>query len=358
MNKKSFKLMICALLSIMFVLSPTLVKAADPTDKVKQAEDDINKAKSDNDNIDKDIQAATDKILKIDNTISNLTLTVKDNEIKIDDLNVQINEKQAIVDKAHKETVDAQDAFKERAEEIYKFGNDNYIEGLIKSKGLEDFIQRLSYIKKAISTDKQLVENCEKTEKNYNDKVSELQEILSEQEDLKTANEIKIGELNTYKEQQQKNIDNLDKKKKANSNLITESQLVIDLSKYNIDYTPNRGEEPDPVSLALTFVNKTPYVWGGTSPDGFDCSGLVVYCYQHVLGMILPRTSEMQQNIGVPVSEGEMQRGDLVFYGYPAHHVGLYIGDGMMVDAPYSGRDVSVEPVHVYSDFSGARRVK
>ncbi|MCL2322635.1 MAG: NlpC/P60 family protein, partial [Oscillospiraceae bacterium] len=279
-------------------------------------------------------------------------------ETKIHDLNIEIDKKQIIVEKAHKATLDAQEAFKERAEELYKYGSNNYIEGLMKSKGLEDFIQRLSYIRKAMSTDQLLVENCEKTEQNYNDKVSELQSVLKEQEDLKTANEIKVGELNTYKEQQQKNIDDLENKKKANSNLITESQLVIDLSKYNIDYTPNRGSDPDPVSLALSFVNKTPYVWGGTSPDGFDCSGLVVYCYRQVLGMILPRTAEMQQCVGVAIPENEMQRGDLIFYGYPAHHVAIYVGNGMMVDAPYTGKDVSVEPVHVYSDFSGARRVR
>ncbi len=358
MIKKSFKLMICALLSLTFIISPVMVSASDPN-KIKQAEDDINKAKSDIENFDKDIQSATDLIMKTDDAISNLTLTINDNKSKIEELNSEITKKQALVFEAHEETVNAVDLFKNRAEEIYKFGNNNYVEGLITSHGVEDFIQKLSYINKAISIDKQLVQNCETTEKNYNDKVNELKDVLREQENLKSANEIKVDEMNTYKSQQEKNIQELEGKKKASSNLITESELVIDLSRYNIDYSPNRGgEDPDPVSLALSFVNKTPYVWGGTTPDGFDCSGLVVYCYRNASGLILPRTSEVQQTVGTEISEQDLQRGDLVFYGNPAHHVGIYIGEGMMVDAPYTGRNVSVEPIHVYSDYSGAKRVK
>lgn len=357
MVKKSFNLMICALLSLVFTISPIMIKA-DP-ETIKQAEEDIDKATLENENIEKDILEATDLIMKTDNTISNLTITISENTNKIDELNVEVDNKRGLLDKAQDETEKAKAAYKVRAEEIYKTGSNSYLEGLIQSRGVEDFIQRLSYVTKTINTDKQLVEDCEKAEEDYNKKLHELQEIIKEQEDLKSANEIKVAELNTYKEQQEENIKDLQEKKNANTNLITESQLAIDLSKYNIDYKPNRGgESPDPVSLALSFVDKTPYVWGGTSPDGFDCSGLVVYCYERAAGLNLPRTSEMQQTIGIHVADEDLQRGDLVFYGYPAHHVGIYIGDGLMVNAPYTGRDVSVESVWVYSDYSGAKRIK
>ena len=357
MIKKSFNLMICIFLSLIFISSPIMIMAN--SEIVKQAEEDINKANLENETIDKDISEATDTIMKTDNAISNLTTTINENIEKISELSVEVSYKQTLVDIAHVETQKAKEAYEARAEEIYKSGGHGYLEGLLQVQSIDDFIQRLSYITKAINTDKQIVECCENAEKNYGEKLDELQESMEEQEDLKCANELKISELNTYKEQQEKNIQVLQDKKTTNTNLIKESQLAIDLSKYNIDYQPNRGGEgPDPVSLALSFVNKTPYVWGGTSPNGFDCSGLVVFCYQNASGIYLPRTSEMQQTVGVSISDSELQRGDLVFYGYPAHHVGIYIGDGLMVNAPYSGRNVSVEPVRIYSDYSGARRVK
>lgn len=85
-----------------------------------------------------------------------------------------------------------------------------------------------------------------------------------------------------------------------------------------------------------------PYVWGDEGPDTFDCSGLMQWIFGQV-GISLPRTSEEQQAWANPVTDP--LPGDLVFYGRPAHHVGLYIGAGKMVNAPYTGADVRVDEV-------------
>lgn len=98
----------------------------------------------------------------------------------------------------------------------------------------------------------------------------------------------------------------------------------------------------------------TPYVYGGAAPGGFDCSGLMQWSYAQA-GISLPRTSQAQQNVGQPVSRSNLKPGDLVFYGSPAYHVGMYVGGGKMVDAPTSGQVVKVEPLG--SNYSGARRV-
>ena len=82
------------------------------------------------------------------------------------------------------------------------------------------------------------------------------------------------------------------------------------------------------VSIAMQYVG-TPYVYGGSSPSGFDCSGFVQYVYAQA-GISLPRTSGAQAAAGPAVSMSEAQPGDIVYYGY---HVGIYAGNGMMIDA-------------------------
>ncbi len=98
-------------------------------------------------------------------------------------------------------------------------------------------------------------------------------------------------------------------------------------------------------SNALQYLG-VPYTWGGTSPQtGFDCSGLVQRVYQN-LGVALPRTAAEQSNVGTPVSSiSQAVPGDLIFYGSPADHVGIYLGNGLMVNAPETGQTVSVTQV-------------
>lgn len=106
------------------------------------------------------------------------------------------------------------------------------------------------------------------------------------------------------------------------------------------------GASGDEVVARAERYLGVPYRWGGTDPaSGLDCSGLVQLVYGQV-GVRLPRTSQEQQQVGVPVaSVAQAQPGDLVFYGSPAEHVGIYVGNGQMVDAPHTGTSVRIEGV-------------
>ena len=107
------------------------------------------------------------------------------------------------------------------------------------------------------------------------------------------------------------------------------------------------------INVALSKLGSD-YVWGATGPSTFDCSGLTLYAYKQA-GITLPRTSSAQAGTGVAVPRSQLQPGDLVFFGSPVHHVGIYLGDGKMVHAPDTGDVVKISPLQ--NDYSGARRV-
>ena len=98
----------------------------------------------------------------------------------------------------------------------------------------------------------------------------------------------------------------------------------------------------------------SPYVWGATGPDQFDCSGLMVWAYQQV-GKTLPRSSQAQAQGGIPVSRENLQPGDLVIFYDDASHVGMYVGDGNMVHASTFGVPVKVQSIDRFP-FHSARR--
>ena len=111
------------------------------------------------------------------------------------------------------------------------------------------------------------------------------------------------------------------------------------------------------VGIALHYLG-TPYVWGGSSPAGFDCSGFVAYVYAQV-GVSLPHYTGAQWNMGVPVSRDQLEPGDLVFFD-GLGHVGIYIGGGQFVHAPHTGDVVKISSLSeswYAATYDGARRI-
>jgi cell wall-associated NlpC family hydrolase len=98
-----------------------------------------------------------------------------------------------------------------------------------------------------------------------------------------------------------------------------------------------------------------PYVWGGSGPSSFDCSGLTSYSWARA-GITIPRTSSAQSTYGRAVSSSELRAGDLVFFYSPVSHVAMYIGNGYIVHAPTSGDVVRVTKLAYMSSYAWARR--
>ena len=109
------------------------------------------------------------------------------------------------------------------------------------------------------------------------------------------------------------------------------------------------------VNDVMAFLG-VPYVWGGESAQGFDCSGLVQAVYNEA-GVSLPRVAQSQYSAGPAVSPGQtVVPGDLVFFGTgpgDVSHVGMFVGDGLMVDAPHTGATVRFDRVDGFGSIVG-----
>jgi len=116
--------------------------------------------------------------------------------------------------------------------------------------------------------------------------------------------------------------------------------------------TGNGAGHSAAASIALRYLG-VPYVYGGASPSGFDCSGLVMYVYAQ-LGISLPHYTVAQWNATEPISSPAP--GDLVFFN-GLGHVGIYIGGGRFVDAPHTGSVVRIDSIANFGGYDGARRV-
>jgi cell wall-associated NlpC family hydrolase len=111
------------------------------------------------------------------------------------------------------------------------------------------------------------------------------------------------------------------------------------------------------VGIAMRYLG-TPYVYGGSSPSGFDCSGLVMYVFAQI-GVSLPHNAAAQYGYGAPVSRDQLQPGDLVFFD-GLGHVGIYIGGGQFIHAPHTGDVVKISSLSdswYAATFVGARRL-
>lgn len=114
------------------------------------------------------------------------------------------------------------------------------------------------------------------------------------------------------------------------------------------------------ISNAMQYMG-VPYVFGGTTPYGFDCSGYVQYVFAQA-GISLPRTADVQYEVGIPISTAELIPGDLVFfqtYTYGASHVGIYVGDGNFIHASssYGVTISSLSSAYYSSHYIGSRRI-
>jgi peptidoglycan DL-endopeptidase CwlO len=111
------------------------------------------------------------------------------------------------------------------------------------------------------------------------------------------------------------------------------------------------------IAAAVSELGK-PYQWAGAGPNSFDCSGLVMVAWA-AAGVHFPHLAQSQYQMTKRIPLADLLPGDLVFFGTPndVYHVGLYVGNGQMIDAPQTGENISYSSIY-WSDLLGAGRVQ
>lgn len=264
------------------------------------------------------------------------------------------NHDYAVVSKAYKIQVKK---LNDRAVTIYRQGDDTLWALIFESESFSQLVANVQYLAQLSTSDARLLGQIA-------DQRTDLQNTLAQlKEDEKEAASLEF-ELKARKiEVTQRNEDRTATLKNHNRELLAlldataateaaaETQLAnqIILGQYK-DITVEAGS---PVETAMAYRG-IPYVWGGASKSGFDCSGLLVYVFaQH--GVKLPHYSGSQYKMGTAVT-GQLEPGDAVFFGSPVHHVGIYIGGGYFIHAPHTGDVVKISKLSIMNDYVGARR--
>ena len=156
--------------------------------------------------------------------------------------------------------------------------------------------------------------------------------------------------MNTKTKQIQADLD------KVNSATMTQAMAVFNQTGNYPDIVIPGGSSVGAKALRAALSKRgDPYVWGASGPGEFDCSGLVMWAYEQE-GISLAHYTGDQWDEGTHISRDQLEPGDLVFFYADISHVGLYLGNGLMVDAPATGQDVMVQKID-WSIYVGAVRV-
>lgn len=213
--------------------------------------------------------------------------------------------------------------------------------------------KRKTQYKAALSLQKVLTKKIQKARDSMSQKANEQQRILN-------SVEADVRQLIQEKQAAQRAADlaraRAQAQVNANANAKATAPPVSSETIFDTNLAPS-SSGGDAASVALRYLG-VPYVWGGSSPSGFDCSGLVMFAYAHV-GVSLPHSSYAQWSSGRHVAKSELQRGDLVFFSGRGH-VGIYLGGGSFVHAPHSGTVVQIDSMSggwYTSSYDGAVRI-
>lgn len=344
-----------------------------------------------------------DQIDTLENKIRQYDNKIIESMEKVETLNKEVDAAKKRVEETKVEIADLEESYnrtvelsKERLANIQMNGSAqfNFIEVILSSEGISDFVQKTTALMTIMSSDQQLAETLTEKQEELEEKQTQLESDLALIKTNQAEAEAEQAAIEKDKEAVQAELNIVEAaKRQAEEEAARQAELASlqqaaatqQTATQNVQASNSTSSNTTVTTAESNSSNKTqtstsgststvtgsasaqaviaeakkylgvPYKWGGSTPSGFDCSGFTSYVYKK-FGISLPRTSRAQQNVGTQVSLSNVQPGDLVFMGKPAYHVGIYIGGGQYIHAPQTGDVVKIASFNP-SKFSSATRV-
>ena len=355
----SLAVLLCAAL----VLGPVSAVSALPTNPaIRARQKQADEAQTKLQDLGDELETRGEELAQIESDLQKTRDDIAATEIQLTQANSDLAVSQGVLDT--------------RASSIYRNGPVGFVSVMIGASDFLDLVGRIDLMRRIGDSDAAMVASVKDAKARVEAASRTLQTKEAEQIALRDRARLKAdqvararaeqaryvatitAELKALIEKERKRQEAIAARKRAEA--LARARAIAARNKLVLPFTglPGAGH-PQVVAIAEKYLG-VPYVWGGTSPAGFDCSGLVQYCYQQI-GIALPRTSSVQFHAGAyipPDRTDLLQPGDLVFFGRngdPAriHHVAIYVGGGSMIEAPYTGGRVWRSS---RNDFVGACR--
>lgn len=244
----------------------------------------------------------------------------------------------------------------ERVSSIYRNGTVDMVAVLLGTTDFQDFVTRIELLNRISTSDAELVEQVEHARDAVEQTRISLVNRETEEAALRAQADASARQVQAAVDAQAAYVKSLkaEVKRLVKEEADRQARIAAELARKAAEAAKHPSPRPsdagslgqshsDALAVAKRYLGVR-YVWGGTSPSGFDCSGLMMYSYAQV-GISIPRTSRSQFRIGqfIPPSRTDLlEPGDLVFFGYggdpnKVHHVGMYAGGGVFIHAPSTG---------------------
>jgi peptidoglycan DL-endopeptidase CwlO len=309
------------------------------------------------------------EIQSLDTDLERLTESFNELTVRLNTINSELNDLRRQEQSAIDSYNQRQDAVNKRLTATYKAGKESLLEVLLATENFGDFVKRLMLITKVALRDQGMAESyissasdLSSVQKLVEAKKAESLQVRRQLETKQADVEGKLAERQQVLaglDASTKDVIERERQRQETERLAREAELRTKLAGWQM----YDGPLPTTDDAVLNQVVETaaaylgiPYTWGGEHPStGMDCSGFTQYVYkQH--GIDLPHYSGYQALTGVEVSPADIKPGDLVAFGDPVHHVGIYIGEGQFIDAPNFGEVIQIEVLAERNDLTTIRR--
>lgn len=278
---------------------------------------------------------------------------------QLDTMKTRVDVAQSDLGKAQSAYQTQSNLLSEQAKSIYRNGSFATVDVLLGSKNFADFVTRVKFLNAMGLHQADVLASLRSQRDLIERQLGDLAAAKQKAEQLDFEMQarrieimLRIADRQQMMASAQADLQSLLQKEAARrqveqNTLLT--SIVSGTSTLGITVTPGGVVE------TVLAYHGVPYLWGGESPAGFDCSGLTKYVMaQH--GVALPHHALSQFMMGQRIAVADLQPGDLVFFGSPVHHVGIYIGGGYFIHAPRTGDFVKISKLSDRYDYAGARR--